>query len=196
MIQHFPTLRTMPIRHALWVIIHVAQYISITMASILNPITMSPSSSDCAALALILPGKVSFSGSPEYAARKSSYFTAFESEMSPICFVQPSNVDEVAKAVNQMRSSLLAGHTKVAIRSGGHTTWAGSANSLNGVTIDLSQLKTITIDPTTKVASIGVGNQWADVYSKLSSQKLAIVGGRVGKVGIGGLVIGGKLIIN
>ena len=42
-----------------------------------------------------------------------------------------------------------------------------------------------------KKISIGPGNRWADVYSKLDAQGVAIPGGRVASVGVGGLVTGG-----
>jgi len=181
-------------QQAICVLFFIVDCLSLTWASLSIPKIMSTNTTDCAALSLILPGKVWFPGSAEYTAEKVSYFAAFENEISPTCFVQPSNVDEVVKVVDHLRCSPLAGHTKVAIRSGGHTAWAGSANCPDGITIDLSKLKTVNIDPKTKIASIGVGNQWVDVYSKLGEQGLAIVGGRVGKVGVGGLVLGGKLV--
>lgn len=42
-----------------------------------------------------------------------------------------------------------------------------------------------------KKTSIGPGNRWADVYTKLDAQGLAVPGGRFGTVGVGGLVTGG-----
>jgi hypothetical protein len=39
---------------------------------------------------------------------------------------------------------------------------------------------------------IGGGNVWGDVYKMLEKQDLAVVGGRVSDVGVGGLILGGK----
>lgn len=144
-------------------------------------------------LSLAFPGKVHFPGSQAYASSKTSYFAAFENEVSPACFLQPETAQEVSEIVKYIRSSLNDGETKVAIRSGGHTAWAGSANVENGLTIDLSKLNGIVLDGKKEVASIGVGCKWGDVYKKLSEDGLAIVGGRVSKVGVGGLTLGGML---
>jgi FAD/FMN-containing dehydrogenase len=78
-----------------------------------------------------------------------------------------------------------------AIRSGGHTPWAGSANIKNGVTIDMSALNQVTVAPDQSYTSIGPGNRWVDVYLKLDARGLAVPGGRVASVGVGGLVTGG-----
>ena len=39
--------------------------------------------------------------------------------------------------------------------------------------------------------TVGPGNRWADVYSKLDALGIAIGGGRVATVGVGGLTLGG-----
>jgi FAD/FMN-containing dehydrogenase len=73
--------------------------------------------------------------------------------------------------------------------------WAGSANIENGTRIDLSKLNTIEVDPDSKVASVSVGQQWGTIYQQLGEQGLAIVGGWVSKVGLGGLILGGSSCI-
>lgn len=152
----------------------------------------SSGSRDCASLAHHFPGKVYLPATPEYAAGKTSYWAAFENEVSPSCFVQPSNAHDLASIVQFVRSSHVTGHTPVAIRSGGHTAWAGSANVQEGITIDLSKLDHFAVDTHACTASIGVGLSWGDVYRRLEKQGLAIVGGRVAKVGVGGLTLGGN----
>jgi hypothetical protein len=79
-----------------------------------------------------------------------------------------------------------------AIRSGGHTPWAGAANIHGGVTIDLSAINQVTVSADQALASIGPGARWLDVYLKLDTLELAVPGGRVSEVGVGGLVTGGK----
>lgn len=60
-----------------------------------------------------------------------------------------------------------------------------------GVTIDLSQLNSISLD-TENLASIGGGATWIEVYLYLESRGLAVAGGRNAAVGVGGLTLGGK----
>jgi FAD/FMN-containing dehydrogenase len=73
-----------------------------------------------------------------------------------------------------------------------HGTWSGIANQPGGVTIDLSNLKEVTISKDKTTVRIGPGNRWADVYEKLSGHGLGVSGGRWGNVGVGGLLTGGE----
>lgn len=78
-----------------------------------------------------------------------------------------------------------------AVRSGGHTPWAGAANIDNGVTIDLSNLNNITFQPESNVTSIGPGATWDEVYLALEPLGQMVGGGRSSTVGVGGLSLGG-----
>lgn len=80
-----------------------------------------------------------------------------------------------------------------AIRSGGHTPWAGAATIENGITISLAALNQVVVSSDNKVTSIGPGARWFDVYSKLDPLGLTVVGGRAATVGVGGLVTGGGI---
>lgn len=79
-----------------------------------------------------------------------------------------------------------------AIRSGGHTPWAGASNINAGVTIDMSSINQVTVSADQSYTSVGPGNRWVDVYLKLDALGLAVPGGRVSTVGVGGLVTGGE----
>ena len=69
---------------------------------------------------------------------------------------------------------------------------AGIANQPDGVTVDLSNLKDVTISKDSKTVQVGPGNRWGNVYEKLSAYGLGTGGGRWGNVGVGGLLIGGE----
>ncbi|KAI9711453.1 MAG: hypothetical protein M1828_001911 [Chrysothrix sp. TS-e1954] len=129
------------------------------------------------------------------------------SKLHPACRVTPDSATKVAKAVKYLASK----KCQFAIRSGGHTPWAGgrtlcflsggsqtlkkiiSAANIgsNGVTIDLSALNAVQVSTDQSVASIGPGARWKDVYLKLDSLGIAVSGGRVSSVGVGGLTMGG-----
>jgi FAD/FMN-containing dehydrogenase len=153
--------------------------------------TSSPSAQDCASLAALLPAQVFFPGNFTYTSEEKSYYSDLEAEITPTCIVQPGSTQDVSTIINYLRTSPHAGDTLVAIRSGGHTPWAGAANIQDGVTIDMSRLNATTLSPDKKTASVGVGARWGSVYSTLASDGLAIMGGRVSTVGVGGLVLGG-----
>jgi len=69
--------------------------------------------------------------------------------------------------------------------------WAGAANIDDGVTIDLGTMNDVTVNDALTVASVGAGARWFDVYSKLDSLGLSVVGGRDSNVGVAGLTLGG-----
>jgi len=72
-----------------------------------------------------------------------------------------------------------------------HTPFASSANIESGVTIDLSHLNQVTVAKDNKTVVVGPGNRWNDVYNVLDPLGLAVLGGRISTVGVGGLVTGG-----
>ncbi|KAL8821083.1 MAG: hypothetical protein Q9191_007383 [Dirinaria sp. TL-2023a] len=145
----------------------------------------------CKALAEQLPGKVFSPGSAQYVATGTSYFAAFENELSPVCVVKPENAAEVSVVLKTVRT--YRDQVRLAIKGGGHTLWAGAANIDNGVTMDMQSVEGVNVNAQTGIASIGAGERWANVYEQLSAQGLAVAGGRVSKVGVGGLITGGGL---
>jgi FAD/FMN-containing dehydrogenase len=62
-----------------------------------------------------------------------------------------------------------------------------------GVLLSMSKLITIALNEDKTVASIGPGNRWLNVYEYLEPHGLVVVGGRVGQVGVPGLLLGGGI---
>lgn len=151
--------------------------------------------SPCAALSDLLPGKVSYPGNPIYTESIKSYFSLQEQSLSPVCIVSPtlnSDVSTVVKTMAKFREK----HSRLgqfAIRSGGHTLFAGAANIDSGVTVDLSRLNSVILDSDRNVARVGTGARWIQVYQKLDLLNLTVAGGRVASVGVGGFLTGGGL---
>ena len=52
----------------------------------------------------------------------------------------------------------------------------------------------MTVSGDQKTISIGPGNRWGNVYQTLDPLNLAMLGGRVTPVGVGGLTTGGIVI--
>ncbi|KAH6676852.1 hypothetical protein F5X68DRAFT_157267 [Plectosphaerella plurivora] len=122
----------------------------------------------------------------EYAVRQESYWSD-SAKIKPASIVLPRSAEEVATVIK----ALVAAGQKFAIRSGGHTNWAGSNNIEGGVTIDLSRLNTTVYDADSETATIGPGNRWREVYSELHKHGRVVAGGREGNVGVAGLLLGG-----
>ena len=82
---------------------------------------------------------------------------------------------------------------RFAIRGGGHTSFAGSANIAHEITIDLRAMNSVTVSNDNTTTAVGGGAKWVDVYQKLDALNLAVSGGRSNLVGVGGLSTGGEL---
>lgn len=76
-----------------------------------------------------------------------------------------------------------------AARSGGHSYagWSGT----NGLIIDVSDLKTVTVSGAT--ATVGAGTRLIDFYQGLAAKGRAVPGGSCPTVGIAGLALGGGI---
>ena len=71
--------------------------------------------------------------------------------------------------------------------------FAGASNIQDGLTIDLANLNQIQVSQDRTLTHVGAGNRWIDVYRRLGDQQLAVIGGRVAGIGVGGLTLGGML---
>jgi FAD/FMN-containing dehydrogenase len=126
--------------------------------------------------------------SKEYKASTNSYFTAFENEINPLCVAQPRDVKELSQLLQKVSE---ISDLSVAVRGGGHTPWAGAANVEGGITVDLLHFKGIEVDTKAGLVHIGARETWGDVYGKLAEHSLGVSGGRVSRVAVSGLTLGG-----
>ncbi|KAH8890548.1 FAD-binding domain-containing protein [Thozetella sp. PMI_491] len=152
----------------------------------------------CRALATRLPKRVSFPDTTAYNESISSYFSGQEKDLHPGCIYSPESTSEVVqfiKLVNEL------GHTKkpgspdiqFAIRSGGHTVFSGAANINGGITVDMRAINSMVLSEDRKVASIGTGAKWSELYPELLKYNITVMGGRVTDIGVGGLITGGGI---
>lgn len=141
-------------------------------------------------LAQALAHQVAFPGSAAYLATERSYWTEQEGSLQPGCIVTPQSAQDVSKTVSTL---LGAGHCEFAIKSQGHAPAAGFANIQDGVTIDLTALKSVSLSADKSVATVGTGASWLDVYAYLDPHNVTVAGGRNGQVGVGGLTLGGGI---
>ncbi|KAK7987152.1 hypothetical protein PG996_006247 [Apiospora saccharicola] len=126
-------------------------------------------------------------GTEAYTEREASYFSR-SSQLKPYCYVQPRDAAEVAVALTTLVKDTTC---NFAIRSGGGMVWAGANNIDNGVTIDLGLMNQTEYDPELKIAKIGGGSRWSDVYRTLEPFNVTVAGGRASEVGVGGFLTGG-----
>lgn len=154
---------------------------------------INPSLFQCTALSLALPKKVAYPSSTTYSSSSSSYWSTQEESLSPSCIVTPISPTDVVTVIKTLNLLNKGGSgCKFAVRGGGHTPWAGSANINGGVTIDMRSVSDVSISADRSVASVGAGAIWGDVYRRMDALNLTVVGGRGSSIGIGGLLTGGK----
>lgn len=122
----------------------------------------------------------------DYAARQDSYWSN-SAKIKPACIVRPRSAHEVSLTVK----TLVAAGEKFAVRSGGHTQYAGSNNIEAGTTIDLSLLDSTRFNEADETVEIGPGGRWREVYAELHKHGRVVAGGREGNVGVAGLILGG-----
>jgi FAD/FMN-containing dehydrogenase len=78
----------------------------------------------------------------------------------------------------------------LAIMGGGHGT-SGASSTNGGLSINLSKMRSISVDPIKKTVTAQGGALWSDVDAAAAEYNLAAVGGTVNHTGVGGLTLGG-----
>jgi hypothetical protein len=106
----------------------------------------------------------------------------------PALIASCQGVADVVDAVHLARSAGL----EVSVRGGGHNV-AGRAVIDAGLMIDLSPMKGIQVDASTRRARAQGGVLWRELNRETQLHGLATTGGVVGSTGIAGLTLGGGI---
>jgi len=109
-------------------------------------------------------------------------------ERRPGCIVRCTGVADVVASVGFARERDLL----VGVRAGGHGV-GGHALCDGGLVIDLSPMKGIRVDPTTRTVRAEAGVLWGELDRETQLFGLATVGGIVTHTGIAGLTLGGGI---
>src|SRR5437762_2172211 len=96
--------------------------------------------------------------------------------------------EDVRTAVNLARTEGFP----VSVRGGGHSV-AGTAVCEDGLMIDLSGMKAISVDARSREAVAAPGVLWGEFDAATQAHGLATTGGQVSHTGIAGLTLGGGL---
>ncbi len=106
----------------------------------------------------------------------------------PAVIARCASAKEVAAAIRFARDQEL----EISIRGGGHN-FAGFAVCDDGLMIDLSGMRRVTVDPDARRAVAGGGATWGDLDAATQAHGLAVTGGFISHTGIGGLTLGGGI---
>jgi hypothetical protein len=126
---------------------------------------------------VVRPGDPGYTDKPIYNAMH---------QHRPAVIVRCTGTADVADAVTFARRHGLL----VAVRGGGHSV-AGHSSGDGVMVIDLTRMRGVDVDPTTRTARVQGGALWGDVDRETQAFGLIVPGGVVSETGVAGLTLGG-----
>jgi FAD/FMN-containing dehydrogenase len=136
------------------------------------------------ALRAAMDGRVLLPDDPEYDRAALIWNGAID--RSPAVVARCSSAADVAAALLWAQESGM----EVAVRGGGHGV-SGAAVVDGGLTIDLSALTSVVVDPLARRARCGGGTSLAQLDAACQEHGLAVPAGTVSHTGVAGLTLGG-----
>src|SRR5262245_18862998 len=133
-----------------------------------------------------LSGDVLVNGDEGYDAARRCFNALIDRR--PAVIARCLGAEDVATALDFARTHDL----EVAVRGGGHNP-AGHCVNDGGLVIDLTRLRRVEVDPTTRIARAGGGATWLDFDTATQGAGLVTPGGVVGSTGVAGLTLGGGI---
>ncbi|KAJ8078327.1 hypothetical protein PM082_000534 [Marasmius tenuissimus] len=120
-------------------------------------------------------------GDNQYAGASRAFNTRFT--FKPAAVAYPKTAEDVSKVMQIAQTNNLP----VSARSGGHSYVANGLGGKSGVlVVDMANMKAITVNSNTKIATIEAGNRLGDVAKALNAAGRAMSHGTCPYVGIGG----------
>jgi FAD/FMN-containing dehydrogenase len=152
--------------------------------------TAAAASTTCGSIGTLVAGiSIDLPASLDYTIQQTEYWSTACGALQPACILNPQTTDEVVAIVNVLRNN----NETFAIKSGGHNPNNYFASVAGGPLISTSQLNEVVLDKVAETVRVGPGNRWDDVSSALDGTGYTAVGGRIGNVGVGGYMLGGKI---
>jgi FAD/FMN-containing dehydrogenase len=123
-------------------------------------------------------------GSPEYEQARHLWNAMIDRRPSVI--VQPEHTQDVAAAVRFARANGLL----VAVKGGGHSA-PGYSMCDDGVVIDLVRMQAVSVDPSSKLATVQGGALLGALDQATAPHRLVVPASAISHTGAGGLTLGG-----
>ncbi len=138
------------------------------------------------ALQARLLGEIIQPGDEEYEVARRVH--ALNHDRRPALIVRAVDAGDVIRAVEFARARELP----LAVRSGGHSV-SGHSTVDGGVVVDLSGMKSLSIDPVQRTAWVQPGATSQDLFQAAEPYGLGLSTGDTASVGLGGLTLGGGI---
>ncbi|KAF2745690.1 FAD binding domain-containing protein [Sporormia fimetaria CBS 119925] len=125
-----------------------------------------------------------------YSSWLNSLWSGQQRLIAPECVFKPEKPLDISTAI------LIARLTECpfAAKSGGHSSVPGGSNIAGGISISfVEKMNAISVSSDKKTVSFQPGNTWLNIYTRAAKDGLAVNGGRVASVGVGGLLLGGGI---
>jgi FAD/FMN-containing dehydrogenase len=106
----------------------------------------------------------------------------------PLAVLRAEQVGDVIAVVNAARENGL----DLSVRCGGHSG-PGFGTNDGGLVIDMSEMRTVRVDPSGKTARVDAGATWGDFNYATHAFGLAATGGIISTTGVTGLTLGGGI---
>ncbi len=132
----------------------------------------------------VISGGVALPSDESYEAARQVWNRAVAHRPLMIAFCQRTT--DVEAAVRIARRFNLP----FSVRGGGHD-WAGRALRHDGLVLDLTRMRGVVVDPHSRVATVAGGATANDVAAAADAHGLIAALGNCGRVGMGGLTLGG-----
>jgi FAD/FMN-containing dehydrogenase len=132
----------------------------------------------------VMQGKLALPGDAAYSRGRRLFNGAVDRHPAVIA---------ICETMEDARAALRAGRAHnlpLSVRGGGHD-WAGRALRQDGLVIDLSAMRRVSVDAGARLAVVEGGATAADVIAAAEPHGLVAVTGAVGSVGMAGLTLGG-----
>ena len=135
-------------------------------------------------LAGLVQGRIRRPGEDGFAAVSAAFNQRYASQV-PAGVLSATGVADVRQAIGWARDA----DVQLVARGGGHSYAGHSVGT--GLTLDLSALRTVSVDPSSGLVTVGGGARMSDLYAALAPHGLLLPLGNSPDVGIGGLALGG-----
>lgn len=124
-----------------------------------------------------------------YSSTLRNYWSVACGDLKPACIATPSGAHEMAEIIKQLHDV----DDLFAVKSGGHMPNNGFNSIQDGLLISTENMNQVFYNDHDQTAVIGPGLSWEDAQKALDNihPGRALVGGRLGGVGVGGYMLGG-----